>query len=405
MSHAVKLARRSVLAVFSVLVLFAFGLFVAAPAAAQTSAAIGSATAKALAVLTPESRTVLDRLSTLRQLPDGAWKMHAGDLAHSEAVDLDESSWQPIANGASASKDAVWFRQTYVVPPTLNGYDLTGALIWFEFHADANGPMPEILYFNGRRVAMGDDLEPIVLFDQVHPGDKVVVAVKLLHTVDDKRFHGATLAIEFPSTRPNPESLRLEFLAATYLIPSLAPSDPAQMTTLNSAIQDVDIKALAAGDQSKFDFSLAAADARLQALKPLLQTATFHLTGNAHIDAAWLWPWTETVDVVKRTFGTALQLMYEYPDYTYTQSAAAYNEWMADKYPEMNDEIKRRIREGRWEIVGGMWVEPDLNMPDGESLVRQILVGKRWYKQAYGVDVRIGWNPDSFGYPWQLPQI
>jgi alpha-mannosidase len=405
MSHAVKLARRSVLAVFSVLVLFAFGLFVAAPAAAQTSAAIGTATAKALAVLTPESRTVLDRLSTLRQLPDGAWKMHAGDLAHGEAVDLDESSWQPIANGATAAKDAVWFRQTYVVPPTLNGYDLTGARIWFEFHADANGPMPQILYFNGRRVAMGDDLEPIVLLDQCRPGDKVVVAVKLLHTVDDKRFRGATLAIEFPSTRPNPESLRLEFLAATYLIPSLAPSDPAQMTTLNSAIQDVDIKALAAGDQSKFDFSLAAADARLQALKPLLQTATFHLTGNAHIDAAWLWPWTETVDVVKRTFGTALQLMYEYPDYTYTQSAAAYNEWMADKYPEMNDEIKRRIREGRWEIVGGMWVEPDLNMPDGESLVRQLLVGKRWYKQAYGVDVRIGWNPDSFGYTWQLPQI
>ena len=405
MSHAVKLARRSVLAVFSVLVLFAFGLFVAAPAAAQTSAAIGTATAKALAVLTPESRTVLDRLSTLRQLPDGAWKMHAGDLAHGEAVDLDESSWQPIANGATAAKDAVWFRQTYVVPPTLNGYDLTGARIWFEFHADANGPMPQILYFNGRRVAMGDDLEPIVLLDQCRPGDKVVVAVKLLHTVDDKRFRGATLAIEFPSTRPNPESLRLEFLAATYLIPSLAPSDPAQMTTLTSAIQDVDIKALAAGDQSKFDFSLAAADARLQALKPLLQTATFHLTGNAHIDAAWLWPWTETVDVVKRTFGTALQLMYEYPDYTYTQSAAAYNEWMADKYPEMNDEIKRRIREGRWEIVGGMWVEPDLNMPDGESLVRQLLVGKRWYKQAYGVDVRIGWNPDSFGYTWQLPQI
>jgi alpha-mannosidase len=97
--------------------------------------------------------------------------------------------------------------------------------------------------------------------------------------------------------------------------------------------------------------------------------------------------------VVKRTFGTALQLMYEYPDYTYTQSAAQYNEWMAQKYPDMNDEIKKRIQEGRWEIVGGMWVEPDLNMPDGESLVRQLLVGKRWYKQAYGVDVRIGWNP------------
>ncbi len=107
-----------------------------------------------------------------------------------------------------------------------------------------------------------------------------------------------------------------------------------------------------------------------------MQQATFHLTGNSHIDAAWLWPWTETVDVVKRTFGTALQLMYEYPDYTFTQSAAAYNEWMAQKYPDMNAEITQRIKEGRWEIVGGMWVEPDLNMPDGESLVRQIAGGQ-----------------------------
>ena len=167
----------------------------------------------------------------------------------------------------------------------------------------------------------------------------------------------------------------------------------------------MDLAALDAHDQVKFDASLRAAQTKLEALKPLLQQVTFHLTGNSHIDAAWLWPWTETVDVVKRTYGTALQLMYEYPDYTFTQSAAAYNEWLAQKYPDINAGITQRIKEGRWEIVGGMWVEPDLNMPDGESLVRQILVGKRWYKQAYGVDVRIGWNPDSFGYTWQLPQI
>jgi len=167
----------------------------------------------------------------------------------------------------------------------------------------------------------------------------------------------------------------------------------------------VDLKALDAHDQSKFDGSLKDSQKKLEALLPLMQKMTWHLTGNSHIDAAWLWPWTETVDVVKRTFGTALQLMYEYPQYTYTQSAAAYNEWMQEKYPDMNDQIKQRIKEGRWEIVGGMWVEPDLNMPDGESLVRQLLVGKRWYQKNYGVDVKIGWNPDSFGYTWQLPQI
>ena len=143
----------------------------------------------------------------------------------------------------------------------------------------------------------------------------------------------------------------------------------------------------------------------MELLKPTLQQATIRLTGNSHIDAAWLWPWTETVDVVKRTFSTALQLMDEYPDYTYTQSAAVYSDWMAQKYPAIDNEIKQRIKEGRWEIVGGMWVEPDLNMPDGESIARSLLIGKRWYLQHYGVDVKIGWNPDSFGYNWQLPQI
>jgi alpha-mannosidase len=371
--------------------------------AARVTAQSAGEAGKIASSLPPESRAVIERLSSLHDLPDGAWKTHSGDLPHGEAVHLDESSWQPIAVGSNVSNEAVWFRQTYEVPETLKGYDLTGARIWFQF--DTGGRMPQILYFNGRRVAMGDDLEPVVLFDDARPGDKVTVAVKLLHTVDAKTFRGATLRIEFPESRPSPSDLAQEFESAALLVPSLAPGDPAQLATLNGAIQAVNLAALDAGDQAKFDASLKAAHAKLEALKPLLQQATFHLTGNSHIDAAWLWPWTETVDVVRRTFGTSLQLMDEYPQYTFTQSAAAYNEWMADKYPDMNAEIAQRIKEGRWEIVGGMWVEPDLNMPDGESLVRQLLVGKRWYKQAYGVDVRIGWNPDSFGYTWQLPQI
>ena len=369
------------------------------------SAAHAQDVKKIAASLPAPAQAVVERLSTLRELPDGTWKMHSGDIAHGETVGLNESGWQPIAKRSKASKDALWFRQTIVVPPALNGYDLTGARIWFQFHAGANGPMPQIVYFNGRRVALGDDLEPIVLDDDAKPGDSFTVAVKLLHTVDEKSINGATLRIDFNAKRPNPSDLNTEFLSAALLVPSLAPNDASKMTTLAEAIEAVDLKALDAKNQQAFDTSLMAAQHKLEALKPLLEQATFHLTGNSHIDAAWLWPWTETVDVVRRTFGTALQLMYEYPKYTYTQSAAAYNEWMADKYPEMNAEIKQRIQEGRWEVVGGMWVEPDLNMPDGESLVRQLLVGKRWYKEHYGVDVRIGWNPDSFGYTWQLPQI
>ena len=348
---------------------------------------------------------VIGRLSNLQSLPDGAWKTHAGDVAHGEAVNLDETGWEPVPKDGKLGTDAIWLRQTYKVPPTLNGYDLTGARIYFHLNANADTAIPEILYFDGRRVSMGDDLEPVVLFESAKPGDTVTVAMKMLYTAKVKSVFGATLRVETAASRPDPEDLRLEILTAKKLLPSLAPDDAARVATLDGAVGTVDLKALDEGNQGKFDESLKAAHEKLEPLKPLLQQVTFHMTGQSHIDAAWLWPWTETVDVVKRTFGTALQLMHEYPQYTYSQSAAAYNEWLAEKYPDMNAEIAKRIKEGRWEIVGGMWVEPDLNMPDGESLVRQLLVGKRWYKQAYGADVRIGWNPDSFGYTLQLPQI
>jgi alpha-mannosidase len=406
MIHGLKL--RLHLSAFLLLASAAILAVIPTPMRAQTAveaAKLAAEAAKTAGALPEGSRAVIVRLSNLRVLPDGVWKMHSGDLAHGEAVSLDESGWKVMEPQTDAPNDAVWFRQTYEVPVDLHGYDLTGSRIWFQFHAEANGPMPEILYFNGRRVAMGDDLEPVVIFDNAKPGDKVTVAVKLLHTVDTKRFRGASLKIDFPESRPNPEDLRVEFMSAALLVPSLAPGDASKLDVLRSAIETVNLKALDSHDQASFDASLKAAHTKLEMLLPLMQTATWHLTGNSHIDAAWLWPATETVDVVKRTFGTALQLMYEYPQYTYTQSAAQYNAWVAEKYPDMNAEIKRRIDEGRWEVVGGMWVEPDLNMPDGESLVRQLLVGKRWYKQAYGVDVRIGWNPDSFGYTWQLPQI
>lgn len=370
---------------------------------------------RAEASLPRDSRAIINRLLSLRELPDGAWKTHSGDLPHGEDVNLDDSGWQVAAPGYKAPNDAVWFRRTIEIPATLHGYDLTGTRVWFQFSVSANDPITEMLYFNGRRVAMGENLEPVVLLENAHPGDKITVAIKLLHTVDLKTFHGASLTIDLPANRPNPVDLSQEFLSAALLVPSLAPDNTADMDTLERAIHTVDLAALDQADtagaetralsQTQFDNSLNSAQSQLEALRPLLQQATVHLTGNSHIDAAWLWPWTETVDVVRRTFSTALQLMNEYPDYTYTQSAAQYNDWIAQKYPDMNAEILKRIKEGRWEIVGGMWVEPDLNIPDGESLVRQILVGKRWYKQAYGVDVRIGWNPDSFGYNWQLPQI
>ena len=166
--------------------------------------------------LPPESRSVITRLTLMRELPVTG---RCTATCYMAGTSVDESSWQDFKVLGEAPNDAVWFRQTYTIPETLNGYDLTGARIWFQFHAYANGPMPEILYFNGRRVALGDDLEPVVLFDGAKPGEKVTVAVKLLHTVDKKNIAGATLKIDFPEIRPYPEELREEFLSAAVMVP------------------------------------------------------------------------------------------------------------------------------------------------------------------------------------------
>ena len=360
--------------------------------------------------LSPAAIEKLHTLETLDSLPVGDWRFHAGDLAHGESPTLDDASWTLVKPGAKAPQEAVWYRREIEVPKTLHGYDITGARVWFQFRASANGPMPEIVYFNGRRVALGDDLEPIVLFEPAKPGDKVLVAVKLLRTVDEKTFTGVNLRVQMDTeaggaSRPSAEDIRIQCITAANLLPALPKPRRDLLPKVEEAVAAIDMKALEAGDQRTFDASLRKAQGILATLHAETDAAKIDLAGNSHIDAAWLWPRSETVDVVKRTFTTALQLMNEYPDYTYTQSAAQYTAWIAEKYPQMNEQIRQRVKEGRWEIVGGMWVEPDLNLPDGESLVRQLLVGQRYFQQQYGVTARIGWNPDSFGYTWQLPQI
>jgi alpha-mannosidase len=364
--------------------------------------------------LSPAALATLHTLETLNALSPGDWRFHAGDLPHAESPALDDTSWQVLpapttrATQLTAPKDAVWYRRLIEVPQTLHGYDVSGSRVLFQFKVDANGPIPQIIYFNGRRVALGDDLEPIVLFENAHPGDKVLVAVKLLHTVDEKRWEGVNLTLQptdATAARPSPDDLRQEIITAANLLPALPTPRKDLLPTVEEAAAAIDLKALDADNQSAFDDSLRKAAFILSPLHALLSTEKVDLAGNSHIDAAWLWPRSETIDVVKRTFTTALQLMNEYPDYTFTQSAAQYSAWMADKYPDLNAQIAQRVKEGRWEIVGGMWIEPDLNLPGGESLVRQLLVGQREFQKLYGVTARIGWNPDSFGYNWQLPQI
>ncbi|MGO4538066.1 alpha-mannosidase [Paenibacillus sp. 2TAB19] len=132
---------------------------------------------------------------------------------------------------------------------------------------------------------------------------------------------------------------------------------------------------------------------------------TIHAVGHAHIDLAWLWPIRETIRKGARTFSTALRMLERYPDYVFGASQPQLYDWMKRNYPKLYEEIVQRVNEGRWEPQGAMWVEADTNVPGGESLVRQLLYGKRFFQQEFGQEMKSLWMPDVFGYTASLPQL
>lgn len=131
----------------------------------------------------------------------------------------------------------------------------------------------------------------------------------------------------------------------------------------------------------------------------------FYAVGNAHLDLAWLWPMAETHRKTERTFAAQLRLLEEYPEYKFIQSQPASYEMCRQHYPELFARILEAIKTGQWIADGAMWVEPDTNMAGGEALIRQLVHGKRYYREVLGTDSQVLWLPDTFGYTAALPQI
>ena len=358
-------------------------------------------------------QSALDRLGSLVTEPLPEWRFRT-DIPHPEDPSLDDSDWHVMTASPSTEdndqnhwKGAHVFRRWIEIPEKVGGYAVKGSRVTLDlrFGSDANAIIS--VFSNGSVLFHGDEntQQPILISENAQPGQKYLIAARVDAGDVDTALFRSELRIEPPANRPNPRWLREEILAARPLIAAYPEGKNDREQQLSAAVRAIDFPVLDKGDQAAFDASLRDAQGKLKGLDPWLKQFTIRAVGNSHIDMAWLWPWTETVEVVRNTFRSALDLMREYPDFKFTVSSARAYEWMEEKYPEMFKEIEQRVKEGRWEVIGGMWVEPDLNMPAGESLVRQILVGKEYFQQKFGVDVKIGWNPDSFGYNWQLPQI
>ncbi|HNT89928.1 MAG TPA: alpha-mannosidase, partial [Candidatus Hydrogenedentes bacterium] len=143
----------------------------------------------------------------------------------------------------------------------------------------------------------------------------------------------------------------------------------------------------------------------LQGFEASFDMGSLALIGHSHIDTAWLWPVRETRRKVARTWSTVLRLMERYPEFIFAASQPALYEFVKEDHPELWRQIRKRVKEGRWEPCGASYVEQDNNIPSGESLVRQFLYGNRFYEREFGARSRIAWLPDAFGFPWTLPQI
>ena len=130
-----------------------------------------------------------------------------------------------------------------------------------------------------------------------------------------------------------------------------------------------------------------------------------YMIGNAHLDPVWLWRWQDGFSEILATYRSALDRLYEFPETKFTSACAVYYQWIEKMAPDMFTEIQEMVKQGRWEIVGGWFLQPDCNIPSGESFMRHTLISQRYFKEKFGVIATTGYNVDSFGHNAGIPKI
>ncbi len=334
---------------------------------------------------------------------------------------FDDAQWETLGIGESIYPDSCWLRKEIVLPDRILGQPVRGT-VRFLVSVDDYG----YLWVNGEskgRFPWDGEFE---LTKDAKPGERFLIAIKAINTGGPLRLLRAELET---GTSKSIRDLVSDFALSlrigqkllsfdTYQTNANAKVDPGidrstidkgEKFRLNQLLQSlaqrVDIKALRKGDLEQFQASIAAVRADLLPIKEFARRFTLFFDANAHIDAAWLWRSKETIQVCRNTFSSVMNMMKARPDFTYTQSAAAYYDWMQRLYPDLFRQMQQAVKTGRWEIVGGMWVEPDCNLPSGVSWARHLLYAKEYFKRNFDVDVKIGWNPDSFGYNGNMPML
>ena len=333
-----------------------------------------------------------------------------GNFIHPEDALKDEAAWENFDCKTMHwyGKDRhYWFRTTYTIPEELDGKS-----VWIRVSSQIDewddGRNPQFIVFVNGEVYQGIDMNhrECLITRSGKAGETLTIDLQAYTGIMHEEF---ALRTQIEEIDAEIEKLYYDLWVPLAAFSRMEADDKNRKDieyVLNETINLLDLRTPYSED---FYRSVREASAYIQ--KALYEDMAGYedviatCIGHTHIDVAWWWTVAQTREKVGRSFATVLKLMDEYPNYKFMSSQPQLYAFLKERYPELYEKAKQRIKEKRWEPEGGMWVEADCNLTSGESLVRQFMHGKRFFKEEFGVDNRILWLPDVFGYSGALPQI
>ncbi|MFN4209266.1 MAG: alpha-mannosidase [Devosia sp.] len=299
-----------------------------------------------------------------------------------------------------------WFAGDVTIPEALDG-----AAVHLRVDAKFGSVMgrsdPQCLVRINGRIAQGVDgnHRTVLLTERARAGERFEILFEV-GTIEDRRQLG--FACELVVHDGLAETVYYDFKVPGEVARLLPEDDGRRHAIVGHIEAGLAVLDLRPGNAERFRESLIAAQGHADAIYALADAASMPrivATGHTHIDVAWLWRVRETRQKMARSMATALALMEAYPDYRFMYNQCVLLDYLAQDYPELFERIGQKVESGQFEIEGALWLEPDVNVSSGESLVRHILYGVRYHEKTYGVRPRMLWLPDTFGYSAALPQL
>ncbi|HKM04943.1 MAG TPA: glycoside hydrolase family 38 C-terminal domain-containing protein, partial [Lachnospiraceae bacterium] len=352
----------------------------------------------------------LKKLSVKQTFPVENWTFKKGNFVHPEDAEKSKIAWEAFDSRTMhwyGPDQHYWFKTEYVVPKQLNGKRM-----WLHVKTQIDewddGKNPQFLLFVNGIATQGIDMNhrDVLLSSEAVEGDVLCLEIQSYTGILHTEFN---LIVEMREVDYDIEKLYYDLWVPLSAFSRMEKDGKVRRdleNILNNAINYLDLRSPYSDNfyKSLSEGSIyldKALYSEMSGFSDVIATCI----GHTHIDVAWWWTVEQTREKVGRSFATVLKLMDEYPNYKFMSSQPQLYVFLKERYPELYLKVKEKITEKRWEPEGGMWVEADCNLTSGESLVRQFMHGKKFFQEEFGIDNKVLWLPDVFGYSGALPQI